>query len=114
MTILFLGREAKQVLENENAILVVPTIVLAELKYLSVRRRLSLTFSDMLELIQKDRRMVIHPVDMDVITAMPDDLDIHDALICGTALVHQDMGEEVALLTKDERIRSSGHIPIIW
>ena len=93
-----LGREAGRVLEDETLSLVVSVISLAELKYLASRRRLAMTFAEILELIQNDKRLVVYPVSQDVIGAMPTDLNIHDALICGTALVHKDLGEQVALL----------------
>ena len=40
---------------------------------------------------------------------MPVIWDIHDRIICGTALVYRDLlGEAVKILTKDEGIRDSG------
>jgi len=42
-------------------------------------------------------------------------LDIHDAIIVATALFHRDdLGETVAVITRDAMIAASGLVPIVW
>ena len=46
---------------------------------------------------------------------LPTTLDIHDAVIVGTALVYRDLlGQQVALITKDAAITTSGLVPVVW
>jgi len=46
---------------------------------------------------------------------MPSGLDIHDALICATVLVGQDvLREEVRLITRDEVLVQAGLVQTIW
>jgi len=40
--------------------------------------------------------------------------ELHDRQIVATALLVEEQGEPVAVLTKDENIRSSGLVPTIW
>jgi hypothetical protein len=45
---------------------------------------------------------------------LPTTLNIHDAIIVGTALVHRDLlGEQVALITRDPEITASGLVPVV-
>jgi hypothetical protein len=46
---------------------------------------------------------------------LPIELDIHDAVIVATALVFRDvLGKDVALITKDARIRQSNVVKTVW
>ncbi len=43
------------------------------------------------------------------------DLAIHDAIIVATAQVYRDiLGEDVAIITRDEAIVSLGLVKIVW
>lgn len=51
----------------------------------------------------------------EVVKLLPVELDIHDAIICATALAHGlTTGEKTAVLTKDEAIAHSGLVPVLW
>ncbi len=46
---------------------------------------------------------------------LPERLDIHDAIICSTALALENaLGEEVRVITKDEEIKRSSLVKVIW
>ena len=65
--------------------------------------------------IAKDTRCVVYPLDSNVVSAMPTKLDIHDSIICGTALVYSELlEEEVQVVSRDEEIVDSGLVKTLW
>lgn len=101
--------------ENPAARIVIPTIVLAELKYLHRRSRIPLALSVVERLIVADERCLIFPMTEEVVRLLPVELDIHDAIICATALAYnRATGLETAVLTRDEAIVGSGLVPVLW
>ncbi len=110
-----LGSQALKILRDPHQRLVIPSIVLAEIKYLATRGRVKLTLDEVIETIENDPRCVIYPLDSYVIQAMPVILDIHDGIICGTALLYRDvLGETVKILTRDEKIKNASGIETLW
>lgn len=110
-----LGKKALSVLDDENSKLIVPTIVLAEIRYLSNKRKTALSVDEILSSIEQDERCVLFPLDINVIKQLPLELDIHDGIICGTALIYQDLlKEETKIITKDKAIINSKIIETIW
>jgi len=110
-----LGRAAQNILASQDARLIIPTIIIAELFYLSQRKKVSPSFKDIFQTIERDKRCVIYPLDINVLRFLPEKMDIHDGIICGTALVYKDLlKEDVKLITKDEEIVGSGIIETIW
>jgi PIN domain nuclease of toxin-antitoxin system len=85
-----LGAKAHKVLRDPNVRLIIPAIVLAEIKYMAHRGRLTQTLDEVLRVIGSDPRCTIYPVDLSVINKAPLGLDIHDSLIVGTALVQRE------------------------
>jgi PIN domain nuclease of toxin-antitoxin system len=81
-----LGKRAAELLDRPDTRIVVPVIVLAELKYLHQRSRISLSFSAVQTIIGADERCAVYPMNEEVVDLLPLDLDIHDAIICATAL----------------------------
>lgn len=110
------GPHALQVLRDQKARLVIPSIVLGEIKYLASRRRISLTLDAVIEMIEDDPRCAIYPLDSHVVQIMPVMSDIHDGIICGTALLYQDvLGETVKILTRDKNVsRVVSGIETVW
>jgi len=109
-----LGKQAAELLDRPDTRIVVPVIVLAELKYLHRRSRISLSFSAVLTIIGADERCSVYPV-KEVVDLLPLDLDIHDAIICATALVcRRAIGEDTVVLTKDQAITDSGLVSTVW
>lgn len=110
-----LGAEARRILVDASAQLIIPTIVLAETKYISERGRIAISFDEILRTIASDARVTIFPLHVFVVAGMPNDLDIHDGLIVATAFSAQQLfAEEIAILTRDEMIATSGLLPVIW
>jgi len=110
-----LGSKAREVLEDDNSRLIIPTIVLVEVKYLAQKGKLLSTFKEIIEAVEGDFRCIVYPLDIQVLEKMPTNLEIHDGIICGTALLYHEMGEkEVGIITRDEKIIKSGLIKTIW
>ena len=107
-----LGAQAAAVLEDPDAILIIPVIVLAEIKNLAHKRRLAATIERVLTVIEADGRCVIRTIDLEIIRAMPMELDIHDALIVGAALTPVTPVDGV--ITCDQDIIRAGLVPVIW
>lgn len=107
-----LGPQAEAVLDDANVRIIVPVIVLAEIKYLAHKGRLAQTLDDVLQVISHDPRCTVYPADLSVINKAPLGLNIHDSLIVGTALVQRETVDGV--LTRDEAIVSSALVPTVW
>ncbi len=110
------GSQALAVLRDPKQRLVIPSIVLGEIKYLASRGRISLAVDTVIEAVENDPRCVIYPLDTQVIQAMPVISDIHDGIICGTALLYQDvLRETVKILTRDKKIgKEASGIETVW
>ncbi|MBL7183082.1 MAG: PIN domain-containing protein [Anaerolineae bacterium] len=107
-----LGSQAEAVLDNSDVRVIIPAIVLAEIKYLAHKGRLTQSLDEVLRVIGSDPRCTIYPIDLSVVSKAPLGLDIHDSLIVGTALVQREA--ITGILTQDEAIASSDLIPTLW
>lgn len=59
--------------------------------------------------------MSVEGFDETVLELMPAEMEMHDAIICATAIAWRDiMIEETAVITKDRNIRASGVIRTVW
>src|SRR6266849_7319333 len=81
-----LSRAAHAILRDPTVYLIIPAIVLTEIKYLGSRGRFAQTLDDVLHVISTDPRCLVYPIDLRVVQQAPAILDIHDSLIVGTAL----------------------------
>ena len=110
-----LSHAARAVFDASDARVIIPTIVLAEIKHLFARGRIAVNLESVLAHVAGGSNCTIYPLNETVVARLPTTLDIHDAVIVATALVHQDnMGEAVALITRDAAITASGLVDIVW
>jgi PIN domain nuclease of toxin-antitoxin system len=110
-----LSQTARAALSDTSARLVIPTMVLVEIKFLYARRRITVDVADVLTHVATAPNCLIHPLDEEVVDRLPTSLNIHDAIIAGTAIVYRDVhGEQVALITRDAEITASGLVDIAW
>ncbi|MFZ1755193.1 MAG: hypothetical protein WAU10_15690, partial [Caldilineaceae bacterium] len=87
--------------------------------YSKRRACLNITGSEqqLLESIRQDARIEVVGLDEAVLvktldyTAIP---EMHDRQIVATALLAQEAGVDVAILTKDDNITQSGLVPCVW
>lgn len=110
-----LGSRAREMLDDENVQLIVPTIVLAETKHIADRKRVPLSFHQVFEHISSSSNMELFPLDVAVVKLLPDNHDIHDGIIIATArFCKESFQDEVAILTNDIAIAESGLVSVIW
>ena len=110
-----LSTAAKAAMNDPTAEIVVPSIVLVEIKFLYAKKRTSIN----VEVVQRDlvtaTNCVVYPLDEQVVSLLPTSLNIHDAIIVATALVYRDiLRRPVALVTKDSEITRLGSVQTIW
>ena len=109
-----LGKIAYNRLEGsiEKGEILIPTIVLAELLYISERGRIKLSFKDTLGKIEINDNYEIVPLDIDVLMEaekIKPMLEMHDRLIVATAMLY-----DAEIITKDKQIIEAGVIKTIW
>jgi predicted nucleic acid-binding protein len=110
-----LGRNATAILDFSTDELIVPTIVLAEARYTIARKQRAVTWEELLAAVLSDSRFRIHDLDVEIVRDLPDALEMHDAIICATALAYQSAsGEPVPVITRDREIRNSGLVQTVW
>ena len=109
-----LSQKARQAFEQTITVgvIIIPTIVLAEIMYISQKGRISITFEETLSLIETYENFRIAALEIDILkvaASIDDDLEMHDKLIVSTALYF-----DAHLITKDEQITQSRIINTIW
>lgn len=96
----------------EEGVIIVPSIVLAEISFISKKGKISLTFTETLEKIEDYENYTVAPLDNDILKIMDDiefDLEMHDKLIVATSLFY-----ETALITNDAQITESNIVETVW
>ncbi len=110
-----LSPKVRNLLDRDEEQFLLPTVVLAECRFLIERKKSPLTFSSLLESCEHDPRIQITPFDLDCVKLLSPSLEIFDAALVATALVFERRtGSAVTLLTKDREIQASGFVPTMW
>lgn len=110
-----LSSNAQARLADPSNIVIVPTIVMMEIKYLYQHKRITLSFEEALQQIETSENILLYPLDLSIVNLAPITLDIHDAIIVGTTLnLTAELGQTVSLVTVDKTISDSKLVPVIW
>ena len=110
-----LSLKAKSALSNPSNIIIIPSIVMMEIKYLYHRKRIPLSFEDVQQQVETAENILFHPMDLSIVSIAPTGFDIHDAIIIGTAIqAAEEFGQTVSLVTADRAITDSHLVPAIW
>lgn len=111
-----LGKNARNALIDPNSSIIIPSIVLAEIKFLYAKNRFSTSLEQVFSVIEDDPRCIIQPLDVDTVNMIPTTLEIHDAIITATALIFErkSQQEDVVVLTKDKEIIESRLVKTFW
>jgi predicted nucleic acid-binding protein len=110
-----LGQQAAQIFERSErgeCLILIPTVVLAELFHISRKKRIALDFAELLRKVEEKGNFVIAELDLAIIKKLPDTsplTELHDQLIVATALLYK-----AQVLTKDGAIRDSGLTGTVW
>ena len=95
-----------------NGEIIVPTVVLAEIMFISRKGRIPISFQETVERIEKYENFTIVSLDMDILVAadgLETELEMHDKLIVATAIIHR-----ASLITRDTQIRNSRIVRTVW
>jgi len=110
-----LGPQARRILDDDSAHLIIPSIVLAEAKYIAERKRVAVTFREILDAVLGSPQATVFPFDLFLIEHLPESLEIHDGILVATARFCRELfHEDVSILTNDIAITQSGLVPAIW
>jgi PIN domain nuclease of toxin-antitoxin system len=110
-----LSKAAESSLDDPAATIVIPTIVLAEVRHLFGKRRIPISFEEVVGAIEADPRCVVYPFDFLCVQALDERLDLHDGIIAATAVVFRDsVDPSTALVTRDQALRDSGIVRTVW
>jgi len=110
-----LSKRAREILNSAEAALIIPTIVLAELKYLFSKKKIRVSLARVMETLDTDPRVRIRHFDLACVEALDPGFNLHDAMIVATAIVfRRDIDPETAIITKDRQIQDSGIIDTVW
>jgi PIN domain nuclease of toxin-antitoxin system len=110
-----LGAAGRAIFDDPESILIVPTIALAEARFMIFKNKVQLVWAQITGTIESDHRLIPVPLTLDILNRVPDGLEMHDGIIVTTAIAFRDsMGEEVRLITRDKEIRESGLVETVW
>ena len=110
-----LGRAAACILSDPGSELVIPSIVLAEARYLSAKKPPRVSWEEVLLFLRSARQLSIFPLDEETISELPVELEMQDAIVCAAAAYWRDvLLRQPAVLTKDGEIVKSGLIKTLW
>lgn len=111
-----LSAQAKKALSDPSAILLIPSIVLAEASFLVRKKKVPVSEDELREAVLSDPdRLKISLLDATLALGLPRGLEMHDAIIVGAALAYErDHHEPAVVITKDRHIRESGLVRTLW
>ena len=110
-----LSLEARRVLRSAQAdevIVLVSTIVLAEVLYIAEKKRVPVDFPELLNRMRGGGGYQIVDFDLAVLLEMrnlPQALELHDRALAATALVY-----DAALITKDRELQKLDRPQVVW
>lgn len=109
-----LSQNARRAFDETIAagVIIIPTIVLAEIMYISQKGRISITFEETLSYLEMYENFRVAALEIDILkvaASIDRDLEMHDKLIVATALYFN-----AHLITKDEQITQSRVVNTVW
>ena len=112
-----LGTKAKEIFENPETFLIIPAIVLVEIKYLTAKNRIRMEIKAIVDDLLSQGNCMVYPLDDLLVKYVPTELNIHDGIIFATAKIQKEnFKEDIYLLTKDKEIATlnQSDVTIVW
>jgi PIN domain nuclease of toxin-antitoxin system len=110
-----LSVRARTAISDPSSQLVIPSIVLVEITFLYAKKRIATSVAEIRRHLLAASNSVVYPLDEQVVALVPTGLEIHDAIVVATALLYRDvLRQEANVITKDEAIRDSGLVEVLW
>lgn len=109
-----LSKRALKILENSvrTGLIIIPSIVLAEIMYIAHKGKITISFEETLNKIEEYQNFYIVPLDVEILRIadkINKNLEMHDRLIVSTAIYY-----DATLITKDRKIRRLKLCKNIW
>ena len=109
-----LSRRVLDVFEKtiREGVIIIPTVVLAEIMYIAGKGKITLTFDETLQKIDSYENFIVAALDVKMLKVAEKikvNLEMHDKLIAATALYYN-----ASLITRDPLIIKSGACTTIW
>jgi len=110
-----LGEKASSIFnraDNGEEIIIIPTIVLAEIMHICDKRKLKVKVKDILEKIKGSLNYIPYSLDLDVLEEaekIKEISEMHDKIIVATCIL-----TGALLITKDKEIINSKIIQTVW
>lgn len=98
--------------ENEEAKIFIPAIALAELGYLSEKKRIDTNLKFVKRYYSKHKAIIVAPLTEEIVEKsfnINDISELHDRIIAGTAY-----HKKLKLITNDPNISSSKFVKVVW
>ena len=95
-----LGNKANDILEDSSSVLIIPVIVLCEFYYYLRKKMKSGLYQNIEEKLKADPRTLIVPITADLVSKIPEKLEMHDGLI---AALQTTLNNSV-ILSKDSQL----------
>jgi PIN domain nuclease of toxin-antitoxin system len=95
-----------------EGVIIIPTVVLAEIMYIAGKGKITLTFDETLQKIDSYENFIVAALDVKILKVAEKikvNLEMHDKLIAATALYYN-----ASLITRDPLIIKSGACTTIW
>ncbi len=98
--------------EHDNAVLIIPSIVIAELIHVYEKAKLASRIWEIFNRLDTYPSFTIHPLDLPLLKMIPEIklTELHDRIIVATCMYTK----AKALITKDREIRSSKIVQTIY
>ncbi len=98
--------------ENEEIKIIIPAMVLAEIGYLSEKKKIETNLDEIKKYCKKYNSMLIEPITETIIEKafeIKDIPELHDRIIAGTSV-----NKGLTLITNDPIISNSKFVKVIW
>src|SRR5438128_8257480 len=112
-----LGTAGRAILEDPASLLILPTIALAEARFMIFRKKVNILGRDImqLQLMERDGRFVPVALTLDILDRVPDNLEMHDGIIVATANTLREFSDEdVRVIARDRAIRGARLVETDW
>jgi PIN domain nuclease of toxin-antitoxin system len=110
-----LGKNALKILEDADKgvhIIIIPTIVLAELMYICENKGINMKFIDILNKLKNSLNYIPYNLDINLIikaSTLNKIKEIHDRLIIAITQL-----TDAKLITKDKLIKNTSYVECVW
>jgi len=109
-----LSEKALQILDTKDTsdLIIVPTIVLAEILYINKKGKIKISFEDTVQSIANNSNYEIQVLDLPVLfmaSQIAEHFEMHDKIIVATAIFNK-----ARLITKDTEIINSKIVKVVW